>query len=108
MTNLTNEQIEDIVDKVIKKVWERVLAFGLLLVGAFILISLEMSKARADEVKTTPKEFVENVVAVPGKVVNHFQNEWEDIKVYQANGWADMKAQFGRNKEQVINLFKKD
>ena len=44
MTNLTNEQIEDIVDKVIKKVWERVLAFGLLLVGAFILISLEMSR----------------------------------------------------------------
>ena len=46
MTNLTNEQIEDIVDKVIKKVWERVLAFGLLLVGAFILISLEMNKER--------------------------------------------------------------
>ena len=95
MTNLTNEQIEDIVDKVIKKVWERVLAFGLLLVGAFILISLEMNKARADEVKTTPKEFVETIV-VPGKVSNHFQNEWEDIKVYQANSWADMKGQFVR------------
>ena len=67
-----------------------------------------MNTARADEVKTTPKEFVENVVAVPGKVVNHFQNEWEDIKVYQAKSWADMKAQFGRNKEQVISLFKKD
>lgn len=109
MTNLTNEQIEDIVDKVIKKVWDRVLAFGLLLVGAFILISLEMSKARADEVSTTPKEFVESVVAVPGKVVNHVQNEWEDIKVYQANSWAEAKAQFARNKEQVLNLFgKKD
>ena len=108
MTNLTNEQIEDIVDKVIKKVWERVLAFGLVLVGAFILISLEMNKARADEVKTTPKEFVENVVAVPGKVANHFQNEWEDIKVYQANSWADMKAQFISTKEKITNLFVKN
>ena len=54
------------------------------------------------------KEFVETIVAIPSKVSDHFQNEWEDIKVYQANSWADMKAQFAKNKEQVINLFKKD
>tara|TARA_A200000159_G_scaffold100994_1_gene93691 strand:+ start:358 stop:696 length:339 start_codon:yes stop_codon:yes gene_type:complete len=103
---LTNEQIEEIVNKVMKKVWTRVAEIGLLIIGALIIIQMVMSDAKADEsVKVSPTEFVESVVAVPGKVVNHFSNEWEDIKVYQANSWADMKAQFAKNKEQISNLF---
>ena len=106
---LTNQQIEEIVDKVIKKVWERVVAFGLVLVFAFVLVSLELNKAKADEVTTiTPQEFVETVVAVPGKAKDFAQSEWQKTKEYQAESWADMKAQFISTKEKITNLFVKN
>ena len=106
---LTNQQIEEIVDKVIKKVWERVVAFGLVLVFAFVLVSLELNKAKADEVTTiTPQEFVETVVAVPGKAKDFAQSEWQKTKEYQAESWADMKAQFIITKEKITNLFVKN
>ena len=107
VTNLTNQQIEEIVDKVIKKVWERVLTFGVLLVAAFILVSLELNKAKAEE-SITPKEFKDAIVAVPGKVSNFAQNEWQKTKEYQTESWAEMRAQFISTKEQIINLFTKN
>lgn len=62
---LTNQQIEEIVDKVIKKVWEKVAMWGMVVIAAFVIVSLELNKAKADEVTTiTPQEFVETVVAV--------------------------------------------
>lgn len=106
---LTDQQIEEIVNKVIKKVWERVVAFGLVLVFAFVLVSLELNKAKADEVATiTPQEFVETVVAVPGKAKDFAQSEWQKTKEYQAESWADMKAQFISTKEKITNLFVKN
>ena len=49
---------------------------------------------KAEEQTTiTPKEFVESVASVPGKVGNHLQNEWTDIKSYQAESWASAKEQ---------------
>ncbi len=107
--NLNNEQIEEIVDKVMKKVWDRIASYGVIIIFAFVLITLEMNRAKADEVTTiTPKEFVETVVAVPGQVGNHLQNEWSEIKVYQAQSWSDMKAQFISTKEKITNLFVKN
>lgn len=51
---------------------------------------------KADEVKTTPKEFVETLASVPGKVGNQITLEIEKTKEYQAKSWADAKAQWSR------------
>ena len=48
----------------------------------------------------TPKEFVEAVASVPGKVGNHLQNEWADIKAHQANSWAEVKFKLQGLKEK--------
>lgn len=107
--NLNNEQIEEIVDKVMKKVWDRIASYGLLIIFALVLITLEMNKSKADEVTTiSPKEFVETVVAVPGKAKVFAQSEWQKTKEYQAESWADMKAQFISTKEKITNLFVKN
>ena len=65
---LTDQQVEEIVDKVIKKVWERVLMFGVVLLAAFILVSLELNKAKADEKSITPTEFKDAIVNIPSAV----------------------------------------
>ena len=66
------------------------------------------SVVKADEQKTvTPKEFVDTVVAVPGKVSTHLQNEWVDIKAYQAKSWQDSKDQFQRTIDSIKGLFTK-
>jgi len=47
-----------------------------IIIGIVIGVALFASLAQAEEPKTvTPKEFVETVVAVPGKVSTHLQNE---------------------------------
>jgi predicted PurR-regulated permease PerM len=39
------------------------------------------------------------------KVQEWAQNEWNDIKTYQAENWTNGKDQLNRNKQQVSNLF---
>lgn len=106
--NLNNEQIEEIVDKVMKKVMDRVLSYAVVGLFAIFIISLELNKAKADETTITPQEFVETVVAVPGKAKDFAQSEWQKTKEYQAESWADMKAQFISTKEKITNLFIKN
>ena len=77
-----------------------------LIIGGMIGAALFASVVKADEQKTvTPKEFVETVVSVPGKVSTHLQNEWVDIKAYQAKSWADSKDQFARTIDSIKSLF---
>ena len=66
------------------------------LILAIIVLSIGyITMVKAGENKSvTPKEFVEAVASVPGKVGNHLQNEWADIKAHQAKSWADAKAQW--------------
>ena len=79
-----------------------------LIIGGMIGAALFASVVKADEQKTvTPKEFVETVVSVPGKVSTHLQNEWVDIKAYQAKSWADSKDQFARTIDSIKGLFTK-
>tara|TARA_B100001094_G_scaffold298537_1_gene322513 strand:+ start:333 stop:662 length:330 start_codon:yes stop_codon:yes gene_type:complete len=106
--NLNNEQIEEIVDKVMKKVMDRVLSYAVIGLFAIFIISLELNKAKADETTITPQEFVETVVAVPGKAKDFAQSEWQKTKEYQAESWSDMKAQFISTKEKITNLFIKN
>ena len=77
-----------------------------LIIGGMIGAALFASVVKADEQKTvTPKEFVETVVSVPGKVSTHLQNEWVDIKAYQAKSWQDSKDQFARTVDSIKSLF---
>ena len=66
------------------------LIFAVMVIGIGYL-----TMAQAEETKSvTPKEFVETVASVPGKVGNHITNEIEKTKEYQAKNWADMKSQW--------------
>ena len=61
---------------------------------AFLLIK---NIAKAD---TQPKQFVETVASVPGKVSTHIKDEWAETKEYQANSWAEIKFKFKGLKEK--------
>jgi len=77
-----------------------------IIIGIIIGVALFASVSQADEPNTvTPKEFVESVASVPGKVSTHLQNEWVDIKAYQAKSWADSKDQFARTVDSIKSLF---
>ena len=58
------------------------------------------NKAEADttQIVPEPKPF-------HFKLQDWAQSEWNDIKTFQAENWADGKAQLNKNKEQVSNLF---
>ena len=79
-----------------------------IILGIIIGVALFASVVQAEDQKTvTPQEFVNSVVAVPGKVSTHLQNEWVDIKAYQAKSWADSKDQFQRTVDSIKGLFTK-
>ena len=78
-----------------------------LIIGGMIGAALFASVVKAEDKAVTPQEFVNSVVAVPGKITTHLQNEWVDIKAYQAKSWADSKAQLNRNWAQIKGLFTK-
>ena len=75
------------------------------LIFAVIVLSIGyFTMVKADEnVKVTPQEFVESVASVPGKVGNHLKSEWEEIKIYQTNSWAEMKFKFLGFKEKFLS-----
>ena len=79
----------------------------LLLVGAVLALVIIGTIAKAeDKAQTvTPKQFVDSVVAVPGKIGNHLQQEWVEIKAFQAKSWMDAKAQNQANWEKLKGLF---
>ena len=76
---LTDQQVEEIVDKVISKVWERILMWAMVVFVAFILVSLELNKAKADEA-ITPSEFKDAIVNIPSAVSEFGKSEWEKTK----------------------------
>ena len=78
-----------------------------IIIGIIIGVALFASVSQADDKANTvtPKEFVSSVAAVPGKVGNHLQNEWVEIKAFQAKSWVDAKAQNQANWEKLKGLF---
>ena len=74
------------------------------LIFAVIVLSIGyFTIAKAEDKTYTPQEFVESVASVPGKVGTHLQNEWSDIKAYQANSWAEMKFKWNGFKERFLS-----
>src|SRR6056300_374227 len=76
-----------------------VILITILLVGLFIGL-VTTSKADA-----TTNQIIPQSKPLHFKLQDWAQSEWNDIKTYQAENWADGKAQLNRNKEQVSNLF---
>ena len=77
-----------------------------IILGIIIGAALFVTVAQAEDQNTvTPKQFVEIVASVPGKVQTHLQMEWTEIKAYQAESWANAKAQNQRNWERLKGLF---
>ena len=76
-----------------------------LILGGLIGAALFASVVKADEKAITPQEFIHNVSQVPVKISAHVQNEWTEIKAYQAKSWADSKDQFARTIDSIKSLF---
>ena len=76
-----------------------------LILGGMIGAALFASVVKADEKAITPQEFIHNVSQVPVKISAHVQNEWTEIKAYQAKSWADSKDQFARTVDSIKSLF---
>ena len=79
----------------------------LILLGALITLVVIGTVAKAEDKAdtVTPKQFIDSVVAVPGKISTHLQQEWVEIKAFQANSWADAKAQNQANWEKLKSIF---
>ena len=80
-----------------KRIIKAVILTGILVIG--VLFGLA-NKAEADTTQIVPEP-----KPLHFKVQDWAQNEWNDIKTYQAKNWADGKDQLNRNKQQVSNLF---
>ena len=74
-----------------------------------IALVLFSTNVMANETKTyTPKETLEAFSKVPGKIVNHFSNEKQEIIEYQKKSWADSKIQFAKTKATIKSWFVKN
>jgi len=82
-----------------KQIKKGIILITILLVGLFFgLVTASKADATTNQTIPEPKPF-------HFKLQDWAQSEWNDIKTFQAENWADGKAQLNRNKEQVSNLF---
>ena len=82
-----------------KQIKKGIILITILLVGLFFgLVTASKADATTNQTIPQPKPF-------HFKLQDWAQSEWNDIKTFQAENWADGKAQLNRNKEQVSNLF---
>jgi hypothetical protein len=68
------------------------------------------SVAKAEEqapikLSEMPQAVITTVTEAPAKISGWAQSEWTDIRAYQAQGWADAKAQNKANWEWLKGLF---
>lgn len=82
----------------------------LILLGAVLAFVIIGSQLRAEETKApTVTETVtaigEGIQQAPAKISGWAQSEWQEIKEFQAQGWADAKAQNKANWEKLKGLF---
>ncbi len=66
---------------------------------AFLLIT---GVVKAEPIKTTPTEFVQTLVSVPGKIHNQIGIEIEKTKEFQKRKWEESKIQFANLKKLFI------
>jgi hypothetical protein len=84
-----------------------------IIIGIIIGVALFASLSQADEPKaptiaetvTAVTEWVSDIPHKPAQIQVWASSEWEEIKLYQAQGWADAKAQNQANWEKLKGLF---
>ena len=59
-----------------------------------IAMVLFSTSALAEEKTITPKEFANNIIEVPGKLVTFIQGEVEKTKKHQKETWAEVKTKW--------------
>ena len=59
-----------------------------------IAMVLFSTSALAEEKTITPKEFANNIIEVPGKLVTFIQGEVEKTKKHQKETWAEAKTKW--------------
>ena len=86
----------------------------LIFLGAILALLVIGTIAKAEEVQKAPTvketvtavtEWVNDIPNKPAKIQAWASAEWEDIKAYQAAGWADGKDQLNRTWTQIRGLF---
>ena len=81
-----------------------------LIIGAVIGVALFASVSQAEDKAPTAAETLtaigNGIQQAPAKIQTWASSEWEEIKLYQAQGWADGKAQLNQNWQTIRGFFK--
>ena len=67
-----------------------------------VLMATVILAGTTGSVMADPQTVINHIASVPGKLHNHIQMEITNIKEYQANSWAEAKAQWLRLKTKFI------
>ena len=89
----------DIMDKIQSKLNGKGGMKKILLIATVLVIGY-FGLVKAEEKTYTPQETLTAFAEVPGKLGNHFKNEWTDIKAENAKHWAEFKFKFQGFKEK--------
>ena len=79
--------------------------FTLIVIGYLVGVPAKAEEPKAPTVTETVTAIGEGIQQAPARISGWVQSEWTDIRAYQAQGWADAKAQNQRNWEWLKGLF---
>ena len=79
--------------------------FTLIVIGYLVGVPAKAEEPKAPTVTETVTAIGEGIQQAPARISGWVQSEWSDIRAYQAQGWADAKAQNKANWEWLKGLF---
>ena len=88
-----------------KTIGSRLILLGAVLAFVIIGSQLKAEETKAPTVTETVTAIGEGIQQAPARIHTWAQSEWQEIKAYQAQGWADAKAQNKANWEKLKGLF---
>lgn len=75
-------------------------------VVAFVIMGSQLkAEEQAPTVADTLSAIGEGIQQAPAKIVGWAQSEWQEIKEFQAQGWADGKAQLNQDWQTIRGFF---
>jgi len=81
------------------------IVFTLIVIGYLVGVPAKAEEPKAPTVTETVTAIGEGIQQAPARISGWVQSEWTDIREYQAQGWADAKAQNQANWEWLKGLF---
>jgi hypothetical protein len=79
--------------------------------GVVVACLLIGSGVKAEEPNTpvplseVPQRVITGVMEAPAKIAGWAQSEWQEIREFQAQGWADGKAQLNQDWQTIRGFF---